>query len=127
MSPTPLLVPTAFEAHVAEVAPWFQADDATMARIAATWTAMDEIRSTLAQVRPQLERLIELGSATMQAVDEISAGIPDAVWDATPEMVDPWVVVNDLVGGAVVAIEAMELGERLAHIDPPVPELRAAS
>jgi hypothetical protein len=111
--------PTAFEAHVAEVAPWFQADDATMARIAGTWTAMAECACLLREVRPQVERLIELGSATMQAVDEISAGIPDAVWNATPEIVDEWVVINSMVGGDV-AIEAMELGERLAHIDPPV-------
>jgi hypothetical protein len=117
------VVPSAFAAHAAEVAPWFQADAATMDRLEGTFAAMAEFKATLDVVRPQVERLIELGSRAMVEVDAICADIPDAVWDLTAEVVDDWEVVNRLTGGEV-AQEAMDLGERLARIDPPVPELR---
>jgi hypothetical protein len=116
----------AFAAHVAEVAPWFRADRPTMERLAATYVAMDEFRAMLERVRPQLERLIELGSEALRDVDAICADIPEATWDLTDDLVDDWEVTLQLCGGEV-AQEAMDLGERLAHIDPPVPELRPTS
>lgn len=110
-----------FDRHAAEVAPWFRVDHVTTDRLAATFAAMSAFRETLDEIRPQVERLLELGSAAMVEIDAICAEIPEAVWDLTDELVDDWVVVNELCGGGA-AIEAMDLGERLAHIDPPVPE-----
>ena len=116
---------SAFEAQVAEVAPWFQADEATMDRLAGTWATMQDFAATLAEVRPRVEQLIEQGSTALRAVDDICAGIPGEVWDATDEFVDDWEVTLNLVGGEVT-LDAMALGERLAGIDPPCPELRTS-
>lgn len=109
----------AFEAHVAEVAPWFAPGDEVMARLAATSADMAEMKGLLEAVRPEIDRLIELGENNLQSVEQIAAAIPGAVWDATPELIDDWEWVCTAVGGDAV-LDAIELGERLANIDPPV-------
>ena len=110
----------AFEAHAAAVAPWFRVDDATMDRLAATYAVMAEARALFEAIRPQIERLIELATPALVEVEAICAGIPAEVYDATPELVDDWEVVVEVVGGAFTS-DVMALGERLAKIDPPLP------